>query len=610
MIKIETYNKILNSVFDKSVLQLYAWHFDQVLKDKSQNGLPYVMDFTMMPLSQDTIQKYMNMGLSVLAPIVNSKKKYDISQVTDHYIVYTGLLDNEFVLGYDKSKGIMSIFTCSERLLETLFKKGAFENEEKYKKDMKALFGEGAVEFGNKKVTSFEKQSLACVRIDIERVVGDSVSLKTTIPTFRTDYGDNFLIYPYTVFPYLSECMLAFVKGLKVRTFSEKSRKYQDVRGLTIIQKEDDDNVKTRKVTFFGEDLERAYRRHSYHDVDEQEDAMAMVSNRIKKTNCVWNCLKLYLKAFNMEASLYMPAYTGIRFERIEKILPCSLKDVDSSMYMIDYDNVRRLFRTRVNNWKLQQFKDFGVFCNTDDCVNIDDRKEVLNSWMNKMNGDDLYRIMNMSKNLFEGVDSEGNVKDLEDGLYDMYRQKPNALKHLNSVDLPDDAVERKKELTRLLKLGVCRIESISSRTGAPRVYFATNNDAVLKSAFFQNRWNNYESDKRTMNNIATMIKDGRIDSYINFVRKLKDGGVDGLVDYGSLDDSSNNSDWLRVLGEAYQNLMDNPKQDGIREKKEETNPYLVNFRRVDAQSKEEFYGSVDVRNITSLEFGEQKVRK
>ena len=305
-----------------------------------------------------------------------------------------------------------------------------------------------------------------------------------------------------------------------------------------------------------------------------------------------------------------MPAFSGIRLERIVKILPCHLKDVDTSLYMIDFDNVRRLFRTRVNNWKLQHFKEFNKICNTDDCSNIDDRKQVLDTWVNKEDNDTLYRIIQMYPQLFSGVDSEGNVKSIEDGLYDMYRQKPNALKRLQYIELPDDMKARKDDLTRLLKLGVCRIESISSRTGAPRMYLATNNEAVLKSSFFQNRWNAYESDKRTMNNIAGMIKDGRIDNYMAFVKKLKDGGIDGLVDYGSLDESSDGSDWLRVLGEAYQMLMNDPKREEMRQSREETNPYLVNFRRVDAQSKDEFYGSVDVRNITNIEFGEQKIRK
>lgn len=621
MIKISEYNKILNSVYTQGVLQCSAQTFEQSLK--ANGATPYVVDFCDMPLDSSITQAYYNEGLSVLAPIIGSKKKYDITQVSQAYVFYMGLLNREFVIGRDiavkkskdgtqtgKRKDETSIYTCSEALLEKLYKMGAFENEEKYKKDMKALFGEGSADFGNKKVTSFEKQSLPCIRLDIERVVGDSVSLKTTIPSFRSDYGVEFLIYPYTVFPYLSQMLVKFVENMKVKTFSEKSRKYQDIRGLTIIQKEDEEDVKTRRITFFGEDLERAYRRHTYHDVDEQEDALEMLKNRIRKTDCKWDCLKLYLKGFNLEASLYMPAYSGIRLERIVKILPCHLKDVDTSLYMIDFDNVRRLFRTRVNNWKLQHFKEFNKICNTDDCSNIDDRKQVLDTWVNKEDNDTLYRIIQMYPQLFSGVDSEGNVKSIEDGLYDMYRQKPNALKRLQYIELPDDMKARKDELTRLLKLGVCRIESISSRTGAPRMYLATNNEAVLKSSFFQNRWNAYESDKRTMNNIAGMIKDGRIDNYMAFVKKLKDGGIDGLVDYGSLDDSSDGSDWLRVLGEAYQVLMNDPKREEMRQSREETNPYLVNFRRVDAQSKDEFYGSVDVRNITNIEFGEQKIRK
>lgn len=606
MIKIKDYESILKSVYSNDVLQASANVFKQCLQSQNPTN-EYVKDFCQMGLAPSILQSYYNEGLSVLMPAVNSKKKLDISMVPTEYIVYTGLLNHEFVVGYDTTKGLnTSIFTKSEQLLEKLFKAGAFDNEEKYKKNMKALFGEGKQEFGNKVVTSFEKNSLAMARLDISAVVGDEVSLDLIVPTkFRDDYGQSFKLYPYSVFPFLSDALVDFVGKMKEGSFSERNRKIVDVRGLTILQTEEDGNVKNRKVAFTANELVKAYRRGRYNNVDEQEEAQNMLKNQVAKTKIKWDCLKLYLKGFNLEASLYSVPYTTIRFERLVNISPCSLRDIDTSMYMVDFDSVRRLFRARVNSWRLEDFKEFNKIVNTDDCMNIPDRRQVIDSWSNNMDDSDLLKIMKMKRNLFE-TENNGNVKTIEDGLDDMYRQKPRAAKNLQLVDLESDFDKRKAQVKSLLSKGVCKIESTSSRTGAPRTYLATNCQAVLTASYGPNRLMAFETPKRAIDNLITMVEQGKIGSYNAFVDKLHKAEIDGLVNYGSLSDSSVAKDWLAVLDKARFDLESKAtgKGDGT---STVTNPYIVNFRRINADKASEFYGAVDVRNIESIEFGEQK---
>ncbi len=608
MIKIKDYESILKSVYNNDVLQASANIFKLGLQSQSPTN-EYVRDFCQMGLTQPILQNYYNEGLSVLMPAVNSKKKLDISMVPTEYIVYTGLLNHEFVVGYDTTKGMStSIYTKNEQLLEKLFKAGAFDNEEKYRKNMKALFGEGKQEFGNKIVTSFEKNSLAMARLDISAVVGDEVSLDLIVPSkFRDDYGRTFKLYPYAVFPFLSEALIDFVGKMKEGSFSERNRKVVDVRGLTILQAEEEGNVKNRKVVFNANELVKAYRRGKYNSMDESEEAQNMLKNQVAKTKIKWDCLKLYLKGFNLEASLYSIPYTTIRFERVVSISPCSLRDIDTSMYMVDFDSVRRLFRARVNSWRLEDFKEFNKIVNTDDCMNIPDRRQVIDVWSNNMDDADLLKIMKMKRNLFE-VDSNGNTKTIEDGLDDMYRQKPRASKNLQLVALETDFNRRKVQVKDLLNKGVCKIESVSSRTGAPRSYIATNCQAVLTASYGPNRLMAFESPKRAIDNLKTMIEEGKIGSYNAFVDKLFKAEIDGLVNYGALSESSVASDWTNVLEQARMDLdAKNTKSDGTGAGT--TNPYIVNFRRINADKASEFYGAVDVRNIESIEFGEQKNR-
>lgn len=604
MIKIKDYEAILKSVYAQDVLNAAVNVFRQGLGSSSASTT-FVKDFLDMGVPQPILKNYYNEGLSVLMPVVNSKKKLDITMVSDAYILYTGLLNREFVIGYDTTKGMVtSIYTKSEILLDKLFKAGAFDNTEKYQKNMKALFGEGKQEFGNKVVSSFEKSSLAMGRLDISAVVGDEVSLDLIVPNkFRIDYGDTFKLYPYSVFPFLADSLIVYVNSSKETSFQQKNKKVIDVRGITVLQAEEDGNVKTRKMAFKNEEVVKAYRRGTYATMEESDEAKIMLENQLKKTRCKWDCLKLYLKGFNLEASLYSVPYSTIRFERLLNITPCSLKDIDTSQYMVDFDSVRRLFRARVNNWKLNDFHEFNKILDTESCANIPDRCQMIDAWATNLDDSDLYKIMKMKRNLFE-PEIKGEVKTIEAGLHDMYRQKPKASKSLMLIDLEPDFTVRKKQLQGLLLKGVCRIESVSTRTGAPRMYMATNNDSVLNAAYGPKKLLQFESTKRSIERISDQIKSGKIANLDRFVHALHDAEIDGIVDYSGFDTSSTPGDWLQALGMAFMELENNSKDRTI-----SSNPFIVNFRRINADSSSEFYGAVDVRNIASVEFGEQRSR-
>lgn len=613
MIKISRLDEILKSVSypeREEVLQSSARIFQNALQ--SQNSVKtYVEDFIQMDLPSTVFQSYYKEGLSVLTPAINSKKKLNIAMVNDAYVIYNGLLNKEFVVGFDTTKGWKtSIYTKSENLLELLHKEGAFDNEDKYLKNMKALFGDGQQEFGNKIVSSFEKFSIAMGRIDISAVIGDEVSLELVIPSkFRTDYGTTFKMYPYIIFPYLSESLVNFVNSFKERTFTERGKKVSDVRAVTIMQNEESDkddgsvNVKMRRVAFSSQEVLKAYRKGKYRDMDEVEEAQNLLKNQILKTKIGWDCLKLYMKGYNLEASLYDVFYTGIRFERIINIMPCFLKDIDVHSYMVDYDDVRRLFRARVNNWKLNDFVAFERMVNTNSCANISERIKMINSWAYNVDNQTLYRIMLQNSDLFVGKDSNGNDVDIDAGLDEMYRNKPKASKNLVFKNLPDSEQERIDFVKGLLKKGVCRIEASSTRTGAPRSYLATNNQKVLNASYGENKLAAFESPKRSLENLISLIESGHVNSFNNFLYKMQNAEVDGLVDYSQLDENSSKAEWISVLKDARKALDDNTKGTLGADK----NPFIVNFRRINADSREEFYGAVDVRNITSIEFGEQK---
>ena len=609
MIKIKDFEKVLRLNGVQGVLVCAEKDFVSALKSGSPSE--FVKDFTSMSLTQDLVQSYYQQGLNVLTPVVNSKKTLNIASVSTNYIAYTGLLDHEFVVGCDFSKDMSSaIYTKSKAHLEELHKLGAFDNEEKYQKNMKALFGDGKTGFGNKVLASYEKNSLAMARIDVAAVVGDEVSLDLVIPAkFREDYGVGFKLYPYNVFPYLTEVLAKAVESLNPKPIVYKDLKggkgtRPNIKAVTILQKEPDGNVKPRKAVFTPTEATKAYARKDYGNQERREEAELLFANQIKKTVIGWDALKLYLKMYNVEASLYGYAYTGVRFERIFQITPCVLDDIDNSEYLIDFDNVRRLFRARVNRWDLKEFNAFNNICPTEACSNMDERKVTVNNWANSMSDSDLYKIMKLKRDLFE-TNSGKNHRTIEEGLEDMYTRTPSAAKRLEYIDLDPVPAVRKSQVKDLLSKGVCQIECVSTRSGAVRKYLATSNQSILNTAYGFNQRLSFESPREAIKLIKGAIESGKITDVDKFVRYLKIAEIDGMVDYSGLTAKSTVTDFEKVLEKTYNGIIEDSK-----DKSSPDNVYLVNFRRINADTKNDYYGSVDVRNITSIEFGEQKLKK
>ena len=610
MIKIKEFERIIKQNVIKEIL--LGAEKDFVTALKSNGPTEYVKDYLSMAIPQGVYQGVYNHGLNVLMPVVNSKKSLDINSVTPAYITYTGLLDRQCVVGCDFTKDMTTaIYTKSRGHLEDLHKAGAFDNEEKYQKNMKALFGDGKTGFGNKMVASFEKNSLAMARLDIVAVVGDEVSIDLVIPAkFRDDYGVGFKIYPYNVFPYLTEVFAKAVESLNPKPIVYKDLKggkgtRPNIKAVSILQREPDGNVKTRKAVFTPAEAKKAYARKDYGNQERREEAELLFANQMKKTIIGWDVLKLYLKLYNVEASLYGYAYTGVRFERLLQVTPCVLEDIDNSEYLVDFDNVRRLFRARVNRWDLKEFNAFSKICPTDACSNMEERKATVNSWANSMSDSDLYKIMKANRDLFE-TNSGKNHRTIEEGLEDMYTRTPNAAKRLEYIDLDPMPAVRKSQVKDMLSKGICQIECVSTRSGASRKYLATSNESILNTVYGIKQRLSFESPRESIRLIKGLIDAGKIkeDKKLSvldkFVEYLIAAEIDGMVDYSGLSNTPTANEMKSVLDTTLAEINAESKTGS-------DNDNLVNFRRINADTKADYYGSVDVRNITSIEYGAQK---
>ena len=650
MIKISKYNEILNTITGQemqTILALTDKHFKETAQ--SLNTVKYYLfDFeSLAKLDPNLYNAMCQEGMKVVAEALkgeDSKLKRPkitddvimnniLSQKPQKYYVYTGLLNRHFVVGYDTANGKMqtAIYTKSLNLIDMLEKEGAFAEDATYVKSKTALFGDTKTPYSKKVLNAFNcyadnikkkdnkkskaeiealNMALAYGRIDIDSVVGDEVSLKLTLPLFRGDAGYTLQFYPYLTFPYLSQQLAKMVSDLPEKTYSERGKQITDIRGIKVYQINDNGGGKERFVTFYPTEYEKAIRRGVYRTADDYEEAKELFQNQIKKVKIGWNCMKLQMHGYNLEGSLLGTAYTTIKFERLVNILPCSLKDLDTTKYMLDYESLRRLFSVRIRAWKVDEFTQFNDICDTSDCANREERIQRIENWVYNIEDTDLYNIMKRVKPyLFMVTDDNGEVvKDLDKGLDDTYNRKPYAAKHLRFVPLSDNMDDRVIQVKDMLKNGFCKIECVSTRRGSNRVYNATNNDAILKAAYRENQLVEFETDRKSLESIMDMIESDKIKTFDNFVKKLMIAKVDGLVDYSKLDDTSTKQDWLYAVDAALTTLMGNSVSKAGSSRKA-NNPYMVNFRRLYADSVDRFYGCVDVRNIESIEYGTQRNR-
>lgn len=641
MIKIKRFEEILNTISGPEVKEsaVLAEQFFKSQAGSSASFKTFVADFNSLAMQNPQLYSfYYTEGVVVISNALLTEdrkaKKPKISDINPiiatkdkSYYLYTGLLNKSFVIGYDTVKKDTSLYTKSLALVELLEKEHAFDEDATYIKGKEALFGKNGEGYGNKVLKAFScyednlkkkdnnktpaqikelNNALAMGRIDIIGVVGDEVSLKLTVPNFRGDFGTHFMMYPYITFPYVAKVFVDMVNNLPERTFSERGKPVKDVRGVKIYQMTEDNSTKERFVAFNSAEYVKAVRRGAYRNVDESEEAQELFKNQIKKIKLGWNCLKLQLQGYNLEASLLGTAYTTIKLERMTNIINCSLKEIDTSKYMLDFDSLRKLFSVRIRAWKLNDFNEFNSICDTSECANRDERIRRIDNWAYNMEDTDLYNIMKKIKpELFIVKDENGTVvKDLDKGLDDTYNRKPYSAKHLRVIDLEDDFDQRLIQVKELLRTGLCKIECVSTRAGSPVKYYATNNDEVLKSGYRENQLMEYESSWKSLDDIYDKIEKDKITTFDNFIKKLMIAKVDGLVDYSKLDDNSTKDDWLLAVDKARYN-----GQGTDSTRKKASNPYLVRFKRLYAETSDKFNGSVDVRNIESIEFGTQKKR-
>lgn len=565
---IKEFNKALSSNGISEIMQLYVEEFKNILNN-SNSGRPLRNLTEIAPLQFK--QSYYQMGLLALKPVFDGVKGLSANDIALELGFLAGVLDNEVLIGVDKTGGTphIALYTSNEEILTYFAKKGAFADIAKFEKDLEQLKTK-------KKVSAYKNKNgstVAMGRIDFESLEGDLVHLKFTLPrSFRNDFGSTFKLYPYSSFVLLAEEFKKFAKSKKALTVHQ------------VVEKITKDNrtveQKTRKLTFLPKVVEESYGR-AVTSLRNVEEIRGLIEIKIAKCDCNWDPTRMILKAYDLESSLYGKSHTNIRFQDIIGVENCPPSSINTSQYTVDYEDLKSLFKTRVNSWKLADYNSFTVVP-TEDMATIPDRKDFLMNWLSGIDDSTLYKVMTSREDLFG---------DISKGLDTKYTLKPKAEKLMKLVKLSNNMDERVKEVRDYLSRGICKIEALSKK-GSNRSYVATNNEDILSMKLGKNYLWKFESDRNKLNALMEEVDRGvDKESFEDLVYKADLSGIVPLHNIGS----GSESEMKAILEEGLESLKSSNR----------SNDYLVNFKQPYAETKDDFWGAVDVRRIESFEFGD-----
>lgn len=621
MIKLAVLDSILKKYTRQGMIAAADYQFKTAYNTK---GEAFVGDLEFKNFGQipsDDMKFYMQEGYNNFSAVSASlpvKKQFDPMSLPQGLVLYTGFFSTEAAIGVDTSKSkVTSIFTRSETILRELFKEGAFEDSYT-KEDL-----DTDIEKLEKKIgTGIEKGALSFARLDLINAMSDAAIFKITLPNFRTDIGDTLKFYPYGVFPYLANLMKETVKD----------------NAKTVMQNLQDGNIKVRKISFTDKAVKVLYKGFE----------STMVENKIRKAKPGWDVLSLNIKAYNLEGSLYSKGYTNINLEDMLQISSCKLSEVDKTQYAVNYDELRKHFRASVNKWNLSHYNDFrGTDLNS--YPTKDDKKEALMRWLESVDDITLYNIMKYQEELFGG--------DLEQKLDKVANDSPKEFKELEYVELPEDTEEKLKKVKEMLKNGVVRLAKTSKKSNKVSEVVCTNNGILLSRILGKNYVEKYESIGIKIQYLKNILeKTNLIDDFSELEKKIYAMGINNYMDVSTLDKAAFEATVVEnkviedevtkeLMIEYAKELKSKGKSDaeidaelslpntekkfrnkakttgvfkpylqsasaieGSKDNVRETsggNPNIVRYKKVYADSEKDFYGSVDIENIISVEYAE-----
>lgn len=289
-----------------------------------------------------------------------------------------------------------------------------------------------------------------------------------------------------------------------------------------------------------------------------------------------------------------------ISIEQITK-----MSQIDKSKHNLDYQLIPNIFRTKVKQATNETFQHLN-FMDLSSFATVKDKQEALIRFASTEKPKTLYSLMKTNSKFFGNIDTIINSR---------YKHTPKYLKNYQLLDLPpitstQDIYTRRDYIRKLLATGVLHITSLR-KDGSPYQVIATNNHKVLSSpqALNKNYIEKYENPRRKVNYVKHLIQQGQITTLDDLkewtVRLDLYQYVDQQELLAPLTPQYNNEAFQRSIN-ALNNGSYNLQEEYVLTRKH--NPSNIIYRNPYATSKTNFFGTISVDAITTLEYAPYEV--
>lgn len=560
--------KLFDAPMHPELVQLLDVSFKNACKGKSDQFLHNIDVY--LNYAPNAMSYFYSRGVDFLKQAVNNYKwklsMEDIENLDKSYVAIMQLLHEFVFVGIDVTKdGFPSaLYTRNITILTTLKENGmlnaSIDDIAKLQNNL----------LGTKTYKGIDEKTHCVMRLDLDGVTNGKPVFKPTIPTSRLKIGvdSDFVFIPLPFYYHIEQILFDAIKDRPFK-FTKTSVTGQVSHMATI-----------------SADTVRKY----YEGCDQN-----LIESKIRKTKVGYDVLRLRFMAYDLESSLNSIGSASFRPEMLDFIAPAKNPTVDKSQYMIDYNHLKGVFKTRVKGFKVAQFDEFKLM-DTTSFANTYDRAEALINWANSLGGADLYRIMKQYENLFGDVDKALATRE---------KNAPKVIKLLKLVDLSDDATERKNQISTMLKTGLVKMVMMSKKSNNVSEKLCSNNPEVLAKMLGKDYVAKFESIRHKVENLKELLIGGKVKDRSSLESLASEYGVLAYVDgtrlFSKAIEGGNTNPAISALDDVLADLNAKAKP---------RSESLITFRNVNADNEKEFYGSVHIDNILSVEYAPYEEKK
>lgn len=482
-----------------------------------------------------------------------------VDELEDNYLALFQALEDYVVVGIDMEKeGYPSaLYTRSRATLNWLFNQGCISESVKMDRVMSALTG-------NKTALSLKERNFVTVRLDLEEVVSGKPIFKLVVPQSNLDIGmgKRYVIIP-APFMYIFESMVQHF-------FKEQPFKF--VKSTVI-------GPVTHVATIYPHILQEAYRGK-----DEE-----LIRSKLNKIKPGYDILKQRFYAYDLEASLTSAGVASFRPEMLDSIVPIPYSEIDTSHHTVNFDLLRGIFKTRINNAKTEQLESLGLL-DLSGFANLRDKQQAIIEAGDRESDKALYWLMRNNPDVFG---------DIEESLKKRERVMPRFLKYFQPVELPEKGEDRVELFNNLLKQGVVKFTA-QKKDGGVFERTGTNNPQVLERVYGKDYIAKYESIRNRLYAVLDLLRSGEVKTIADLERIGVEYNFLDRVDHAQYFDARILQGDISSAENAILSVIEELK---ARASTRRVNPYAVTYRDLNAEDEKGFFGNFNVNTVISAEF-------